>query len=496
MPVNTPNSTYDALTDVWEKCRDTARGEDVIKAKGQKYLPPLDSHLKEGGQTKYDAYKKRGVYYNAVGRTIVGLGGAVFQKAPAISADTEVTKHVKDITLTSEPLDMFSLHVTTEYLTLGRIGILVDMAFEGKEENRPYWVAYTAEEIINWTFTKIDGDQKLTMVVLKESFDIPDEKDEFKCAQDIRYRVLRLTKLSGGMVYSQQLYTPKKSESGAVQSMKEYEPGPLVVPTRRGVPLPFIPFALPWSVNTPPLLDLVNLNLAHYRMSVDHKHGLHFTAMPTPWVAGATDTNSPLTIGGGTAWVLEKEGRAGMLEFTGAGLQAIRQDLQDMQANMATLGARLLEPPPRYSETATSVSMRHSSDYATLKSIAQVLEQQISYALKIHAWWVNPKIKKAEEDESNIELNKVFYEQAVSADELRALLLALQSATISYKTFYARLQNTGWTREGIDYEQELKDIKDQPPDVGVSPQMKDKEILKEGDAAPQTGQKGAQPVVK
>jgi hypothetical protein len=493
MPVNTAHVVYSSLEGQWEKCRDTSKGEDAVKAGGVKYLPYLDSHKKDGGREKYEAYKMRGVYYNAVGRTIVGLGGAVFQKAPAVTAESDVIKQSKDITLTSEPLDMFSLHITKEYLTLGRVGILVDMALEGKEENRPYWVAYTAEEIINWRFEKIDGDQKLVMVVLKETFSKPDPEDEFSVEEDTQYRVLRLT----GGIYTQQVYKPRKPNSGPVTQMQEYDPGPVIIPTRRGTPLSFIPFALPWAVNNPPLLDLVNLNLAHYRMSVDHKHGLHFTAMPTPWVSGAADTNKPLAIGSGTAWVLDKDGKAGMLEFSGAGLGAIRQDLQDMQANMATLGARLLEPPPRYSETATSVSMRHSSDYATLKSIAQVIEQQISYALKIHSWWTEPKIKKPEDHESNVELNKVFYEQAVSADELRALLLALQSATISYKTFYARLQNTGWTREGIDYEQELKDIKDQPPDVEVKPQMGGgKEILKEGDKPPQPGQPGGAGIVK
>jgi hypothetical protein len=140
-----------------------------------------------------------------------------------------------------------------------------------------------------------------------------------------------------------------------------------------------------------------------------------------------------------------------------------------MQKQMATLGARLLEEAPHYAETALSVSMRHSSDYATLRMIAQQIEQQISWSLKVHVWWLGTE-NLVTDLEANVELNKVFYDQAITADELRALLMALQANSISYKTFYARLQNTGWTREGIDAELELDDIKTQewePPAKSV-----------------------------
>jgi hypothetical protein len=68
-----------------------------------------------------------------------------------------------------------------------------------------------------------------------------------------------------------------------------------------------------------------------------------------------------------------------------------------------------------------------------------------------------------------VELNKIFYDQTITADELRALLLALQSNSISYKTFYMRLSNAGWMREGVDSDEELKDIETQPELIGIAP---------------------------
>lgn len=467
MSVTTTHTEYDKFQEQWMRCRDCSEGSDAVKYRKTKYLPALDSHKREandnGRDTKYREYLLRALFYNAVGRTIFGLSGAIFQKAPSVELTNEQVKSdIQDVTLTGEPLDMFALNTTKEYLVAGRYGILVDLSSDPETKPRPYWVGYRAEDIINWKFERYGGDQELALVVLRECANNTEAEDEFDTEEVMQYRVLRLT----GGVYSQQIY---KEEVDPTTHRKSWVGGPEIFPMRKGQRLNFIPFALPWVVPTPPLLDLADVNLAHYRGTADLKHGLHYTALPTPWVAGeGVDTSKPLSIGSGTAWVLGKDGSAGMVEFTGKGLGALRQDLQDMQRMMATLGARLLEEAPHYAETALSVSMRHSSDYATLRMIAQVVEQQLTFALQIHCWWVGPEVLVTDV-KAKVELNKVFFDQSVSADELRALLLALQANTISYKTFYARLANTGWTREGVDADEEQKDITADPYELPTPP---------------------------
>lgn len=459
--VATPHADYVALAPKWVRCRDACEGGDAVKSKGTAYLPPLDSHTAK--PEKYKEYKTRALFYNAVGRTIQGLAGGIFQKAPAIEAEA-ATEDAKDITLTGEPLEQFALKTTKEYLATGRYGILVDMSGELATEPRPYWCGYRSEDIINWRFERMGGDQELCHVVLREIVDEPDPEDEFSIHQTVQYRVLRLK----NGIYTQQLYieNPKDRRSSVSnvadgnslqvinRNAEDFIPQTIIQPLRRGMPLNFIPFSIPWGTIAPPLLDLVDVNLSHYRHSADLAHGLHYTALPTPWVSGQQgDGSKPLSIGSGTAWSLDVNGRAGMLEFTGQGLGAIRQHLKDLQDMMATLGARLLEPAPRYAETALSVSMRHSSDYATLRTLAQTVEQQLTWALQVHTWWLGTE-ELVTDMPANIELNKVFYDQQVTADELRALLLALQSSSISYDTFYARLSNTGWMREGVSSNEE------------------------------------------
>jgi hypothetical protein len=451
--VTTQHPVYKEHTPQWERVRDCAAGSDAVKARKIKYLPMLDSHHVK--PEKYTEYITRALFYNATGRTIQGLAGGIFQKAPSIEA-FDAIEDTKDITLTGEPLEQFALKTTKEYLTTGRYGILIDMSGELAVDSRPYWCGYPAEAIINWRFERMGGDQELCFAVLREVVNDPDPEDEFSADQILQYRVLRL---SSAGIYTQQLYTaPKTSAIPGITQKQEFIPGEIITPLRRGVPLNFIPFSLPWGMIEPPLIDLADVNLSHYRGNAQLKHGLHYVALPTPWVSGQLgDSSKPLSIGSGTAWSLDLNGRAGMLEFTGQGLGSIRQDLQDMQAQMATLGARLLEPAPRYAETALSVAMRHSSDYATLRTLAQVVEQQLTWALKVHTWWLGSEELVAKMP-AQVELNKVFYDASITADELRALLLALQSSSISYNTFYARLSNTGWMREGINAEEEMADI--------------------------------------
>ncbi len=73
---------------------------------------------------------------------------------------------------------------------------------------------------------------------------------------------------------------------------KKWKLADTITPLRLGKPLPLIPFifhgprhSLP-DVDKIPLADIIAVNLDHYRLNADYKHGMHFTALPTAWVSG------------------------------------------------------------------------------------------------------------------------------------------------------------------------------------------------------------------
>ena len=121
MPINTPPKSYDDAAAKWKRCRDCFEGSDAVKAAGPEYLPPLGSHDNSAkGRAQYAAYKSRALFYNATARTIQGLAGLIFQKAPTFELTPAIEGHEQDVTMAEESAELFALHATEEVLTTGR----------------------------------------------------------------------------------------------------------------------------------------------------------------------------------------------------------------------------------------------------------------------------------------------------------------------------------------------------------------------------------------
>ncbi|HTY71460.1 MAG TPA: DUF4055 domain-containing protein, partial [Actinomycetes bacterium] len=224
------------------------------------------------------------------------------------------------------------------------------------------------------------------------------------------------------------------------------------------------PTAVSDKVEKPPLVDLADLNLSHYRTMADLEHGRHFVALPTPWLAGvpaAEKSDTSIALGAETVLILNQGGQCGMLEFSGAGLRALEKADDDKRSMMAALGARLLESPGKSSrETATSVEMRHAGEHATLRTIAQSCEQALTQVLRTHAWWAGEGgdlPNDFDSDEVKFELNKDFFSAKMDAPTLTAWVQALQAEAISYDTFWAAMTDGGLARP-VSAEEELAQI--------------------------------------
>ena len=456
MPVNTPRQEYTDMHPIWEQLRNTFTGRAAVIKAGTKYTPALPGATAE----QNDAYLTRGNFFNAVARTTHGLVGAIFQKTP----EKEIQKNFKywldDITLTNVTFDMFALDALHDVMLIGRYGILTEMATEST--GRPYMVGYRAENVINWRTDRIEGDELLTMVVLKETIETQKDDDEFIDEDIIQYRVLRLDIDGDNRRYVQQLWRQEDGEGDFLPYGNE------VVSLRRGMPLTFIPFVFlgPWHstarVEKPPLQDLSDVNLGHWRNSCDHEQGLHLVALPTPWVSGmrtssTDDEADTLKIGPSVVWQLDATGKAGMLEFTGAGLTSIVTAMEEKKQQMATLGARVLEMQPAHAETATAITIRHAGEYASLRTMAQAGEQGLTMALQIAVWWYSTE-KNPSDVPVSVLLNKDFVSVKAKPDEVKTALLAMQSGDISFETFWHLLTEGGWTREGVTAEEERKQI--------------------------------------
>lgn len=459
MPVNTPHSDYEIKLPQWTRCRTVYEGQDAVKAAGEAFLPKLDSHYGTKGATKYAAYKQRALFFNATGRTVDGLAGGVFQKAPTTDANGDLKKHLVDLTLTNVSFESLALETMKEVLKVGRIGLLVEMADSAENPSRPYWVVHQAENITSWRTARISGDEMLTLVVLREYADEPNPDDPFASAPVEQYRVLRLRLENDRRIYEQCVYTLK--DRNAPKDKQEWVAGAPIVPLRRGTPLSFIPFVFinPTSVGPkpekPPLLDLVDVNISHYQTMADLEHGRHFCGLPQPWVRGGPQGDEPLAIGSGNAWMLSGDhGQAGMLEFTGQGLGALENADKQKRQMMATLGARMLESQSSHVEAAKTVEMRSAGEHASLRTIAGSTQQGLQLGLQFHRWWIGTEIRPSDVSVS-VALNKDFMNVDASPDKIRVAITAVQEGELSSKEFFGILQRGNWIDQSSTFDAEL-----------------------------------------
>ncbi len=438
MPLNTPHPEYTRFLPKWTRARDVLAGEDTLKSKGEAYLPRLRSQITDD----YDDYKRRAAFFNATARTAEGFAGLIYRRDPAIRLPDD--PHLRpamaalkdDVDLSGTSITQYSKKLVDEILTVGRAGTLID--WEQKEQ-RSYLSFYRAEDILNWRVERIDGRNHLVFVVILEA--MPDKNsDEFCPAFHRQIRVLRLQPGPGGdLSYAVDLWRETREDKHSDPQWKQISH---VIPTRFGRPLPGIPFifhgphhALP-SVSKPPLDDIIAVNLDHFRLNADYKHGVHFTALPTAWVSGFdVEGAANLKIGSSTAWVSKQVGAtAGFLEFTGQGLTTFERAMAQDEKLMAFLGSRLLESQRKAAETAEALSIRQSGEHSVLMNIALSLSQSLSQALRWACWWHSPDQERPEdlpEDKIFCRLNTDYESNAMTAHELTALVQAWQAGAIS-----------------------------------------------------------------
>lgn len=144
----------------WDSIRDAIAGERRVKERGTDYLPPLDVEY----GTSYETYKERAVFVNMVARTVLGLVGTVFRRP--IKVENVDKKNLLNVTLDGLDLNLFAKKLAYEVCSIGRIGVLVDMAAKGE---KPYLTEYIAENILSWRTTNINGREVLTYVWLRLS---------------------------------------------------------------------------------------------------------------------------------------------------------------------------------------------------------------------------------------------------------------------------------------------------------------------------------------
>jgi hypothetical protein len=471
MTVAAQHPDYTTNIAKWQRCIDVCKGQDAIHAAGVTYLDKLSDQT----DTDYKAYRDRTPFYNATWRTVVGLQGMVFRKPPKVEVPPVVEPMLKNIDLRGTPLKTFALEVTEECLKVGRVGIWVDYpevisgATEADGRNlgyRPSLKLYKALSIINWKTKTIGNVTMLSMVVVKEC--ITTKKDEFEDEEGVQYRVLDLINMEiDGIatdVYRVRIFTINEKNEDVLMST--------AFPMIKGKFLDKIPFQfigvddVSWEVDEPPLGDLVDMNISHYKTTADYEHGCHFTGLPTPVITGyqLNTEGEKFYLGSTTAWVFPRaDAKASFLEFTGQGLSCLENNLTKKEGYMAILGARMLEVQRAGVESANTAAIHRSGEQSMLASIAESISIGIQIVLGVFCQFAGSDV------EPKFMLNKDFFPVPMDALTITALIAGWQNGAYSYDTLFTNLQQGDIIPLENSVEQEQSDMAKNPPPLIAAP---------------------------
>lgn len=427
MPINTKYNGYDLAVKKSTRVRDFGEGEFAVKPKGDVYLPVL------GGQTKadYDAYLTRGFIIPAVQPTSLAICGAIMRKHPVFEPTGAIDYLSEDFDGHDNSVTKFVESMIKELLYAGSAGYLVEYSDKAVVKQ------YTKESIVN-----VSKDY----VVLMQEYQELDKKDKF--VQHTKTEYLELTYDEDGN-YIQNLWRQDNS--------KEYVIVESVMPTNRGESLKEIPFVFSDELSADPiLLHLANVNLDQYRMSTDHRHGLHWTALPTMFLFGDLrddeGNKKQIKVGAGSAnHIDDGDARVELLEFSGAGIGSLKAAIDDNVKTMASIGAKMLTDGSGGVRSAETSRIEASSETATLSTIANTIDSTMAEILEILAVWMGAPVPE-------FAINRDFIDTNLDPQSLLAYLQVFQSGGMSLDSFLSLLVKGELLPKNISAEDEADRI--------------------------------------
>lgn len=432
------NWDYNNWRMIWQAIRHAMIGEVEIKRHGLTYLPQPDGM----DEDQYAAYLDRAVFYNMVYRTVTGLTGAIFRRDPRVlNAGPRLMQMMSRISKDGLSLSIFAKVIAQEMLSVGRYGVLVDKASSDGPTVRPYLAGYTCENILDWSTIEIDGRDEFDYILLRE-FDTDRrlyifEGNEAKPNSNygqlyFNYRILRLTwdEQFQRHVYQQEFYSSPGEDADLSSTPQVF------VPMVFGRPMDRIPFRffnattnLP-DVEKPPILDILTLNLSHYKTYAQLEHGRFYTANPVYYVTGGTEDDS-YHIGPSVVWEVGSNEKAGIIEFNGQGLKSLENALEAKESQVASLGGRLIGDSNTAGQSDNQIKLKDRNEQSLLLNVTTVINENFTFLLRVMADWMNEA-----RPELSFRTNQDFLLDQAAAREFRAITMMYEAGILPIEVIY------------------------------------------------------------
>lgn len=460
--VETKHKAFTAFYSKWYQMRNVFDGTHSMKKNAKLYI----QKLKGAEEEDYQNFIGREVFENYTKATAKGMSGLIFAKAPQIELPPKLKLLEDNIDLASSSIVDLAQTTVNEILEVGRAGLLVDMmqyntmgmtVAEVQQLNiRPYIKLYTTENIINWDYDLINNQNELSLLVLSEIYNI--NINMFEREEKIRYRVYSIEE--GVCVL--RIYQANEKKAFDVVSES--------IPMMNGKALTFIPFIsiasedLTIDPTNPPLLDISDINISYWWLSIEHRNGLHWIGVPKPYGKGIDmKRGESVTFGASSIDIFPRgDAEIKFAEFTGKGLSEMKEEKLEKKNAMLALGARLLAPESSSQISENTMQMKTAGQRATIIQIADTVSRGITKALQYMAMWLN--------DSDNIifKLNTDYNLSEMSPQMMTALFTGQQLGQIRKEDVFNALKKGEIIEESLTFEEWSGDLETQSPLDSVS----------------------------
>lgn len=441
-----------AMMEASAPCRDLMKGGRHMRDKGEMYLPKFPQETDDD----YDARLASTWLFDGVGKTIEDLSGKVFETPVQLAeTNTDLDMWAYNVDLQGRDLAQFARDVFDQAQASGISFIMVDAPARGELTRaqaqagnfRPYFVNLSIEEIIGYKTMVIDNVPTLTQIRVMETV-TEESDDEFDPAVIEQVRVLTLPVEDGRIVGTVNVRLYRKDGDEQWRIYEEFATG-----------MPRIYVAAcdlgrdGFMKAKPPHARLAEINLAHWRSQSDQANIMHHARAPMKYFHGySREDLEAFTEGAGYAFYSSNENaKIGVIEHSGAAIDAGRTELKDMEFQMQAMGLQLI-----ISRTGSSTATGDMIDEQKVNSRLGMWADNLKDTLELaFSWMAEMAGISADID---VIINKDFAANALSHLDMDALNKMYLAEVISKRTYINEAKRRNLLSEEIDPDDESEMI--------------------------------------
>lgn len=459
--VNSDIAQIAAMRPVWAMIDALLGGTDIMRAKGESYLPKWPKEDDES----YAARLSKSTLFPAFKRTVTTLAARPFSKPITLDEkmDERLKKMADNIDMQGNNLDVFAAEQFKGAMSHGMEFIFVEhprrpadvktQADEARTNMRPYFVRIRAAQVLGWRTTVNNNVTTLAQFRFMEEVEEQDGDFGTKTVQQVRV-------LEPGS-----WRTFRQATSGGAWA--EVDNG---VTTLNVIPIvPVLGERAGFMMGKPPLLQLAHLNIKHWQQQSDQDNLMHVVRVPI-LVAKSVSDKFSLTVGSSSAVKLGDAPQADLFycEHSGAAIGAGKTQLDDLCEEMRQSGAELLvlRPGPA---TATEVASDNAVGMCALQEMASGMEDALDMAFEFAAQYIG-----ASGNGGHCSVFKDFG-AATLAEASASLLVGMKNnGGLSGETLFNELKRRGIISADVEWSEELERINaegppEPPPEPGAPP---------------------------